>query len=138
MPIRTSERARYPADWPKISRQVREEAKNRCERCCAPNGETILRGAGPDAGTYMLEEGEVFCAETGEFKGVRRGSEYEGDRFVRVVLTVAHLNHQPEDCRRENLRAWCQRCHLTYDAKHHARNARETMRRKRADGDLFA
>lgn len=51
----------------------------------------------------MLKDGDVFCAETGEFKGVRRGSEYEGGRFVRVVLTVAHLDHQPENCERENL-----------------------------------
>jgi 5-methylcytosine-specific restriction endonuclease McrA len=34
----------------------------------------------------------------------------------RVVLTVAHLNHKPEDCAPENLRALCQRCHNTYDA----------------------
>lgn len=36
------------------------------------------------------------------------------------TLTVAHLNHRPWDCRRENLRALCAPCHLRYDAKHHA------------------
>lgn len=36
------------------------------------------------------------------------------------TLTVAHLNHTPEDCRRENLKALCAPCHLRYDAKHHA------------------
>lgn len=44
----------------------------------------------------------------------------------RVVLTVAHLDHQPENCAPDNLRAWCQRCHLRYDAAHHATNARRT------------
>lgn len=39
---------------------------------------------------------------------------------ARIVLTVAHLNHEPEDCRPENLRALCQRCHNQYDAKHRA------------------
>jgi 5-methylcytosine-specific restriction endonuclease McrA len=34
----------------------------------------------------------------------------------RVVLTVAHLDHTPENCAPENLRAWCQRCHNAYDA----------------------
>lgn len=38
----------------------------------------------------------------------------------KVVLTVAHLNHIPEDCNDANLKHWCQRCHLAYDAKHHA------------------
>ncbi len=45
------------------------------------------------------------------------------------TLTVAHLNHQPEDCRPENMKAMCAPCHLRYDAKHHA----ETRRKKRND-----
>lgn len=36
----------------------------------------------------------------------------------RVILTVAHLNHIPEDCSYENLKAMCQKCHNTYDAEH--------------------
>ena len=39
----------------------------------------------------------------------------------KVVLTVAHLNHLPEDCRRANLVALCQRCHNRYDAPMRAR-----------------
>ena len=42
------------------------------------------------------------------------------------TLTVAHLNHAPEDVRPENLMAMCAPCHLRYDAKHHA----ETRRKK--------
>ena len=41
-------------------------------------------------------------------------------KMIKVVLTIAHLNHTPEDCRPENLRALCQRCHNRYDAKHRA------------------
>ena len=37
----------------------------------------------------------------------------------KVVLTVAHLNHEPGDCRDDNLVALCQRCHLNYDREHH-------------------
>lgn len=37
---------------------------------------------------------------------------------AKIILTIAHLNHEPEDCRPENLRALCQRCHNQYDAKH--------------------
>jgi len=53
------------------------------------------------------------------------------------VLTVAHLNHYPPDCRPENLLALCQTCHLRYDQVLHARNAHETRRARRASGDLF-
>lgn len=44
------------------------------------------------------------------------------------TLTVAHLNHTPEDVRPENLMAMCAPCHLRYDARHHA----ETRREKRS------
>ena len=43
------------------------------------------------------------------------------------TLTVAHLNHTPEDIRPENLQAMCAPCHLRYDAQHHA----ETRKSKR-------
>lgn len=49
----------------------------------------------------------------------------------RVVLTVAHLNHDTADNRDENLAALCQRCHLRYDAQHHAANAARTRRAKK-------
>ena len=49
----------------------------------------------------------------------------------RVVLTVAHLDHTPSNCEDTNLAALCQRCHLTYDAKHHAKNAKKTRADKK-------
>lgn len=138
MPIRPENKARYPKDWPAISRRIRERAQNKCERCGVPNGVLIARGTGRDAGTFMLENGDVFCATTGEPRGRARGSEYEAARYVRVVLTVAHLDHQPENCADDNLQAMCQRCHLRYDAKHHAANAHATRRKRKAVGDLFS
>lgn len=45
-----------------------------------------------------------------------------------VVLTVAHLDHVTTHNEADNLRAWCQRCHLTYDANQHTKNARHTRR----------
>ena len=52
-----------------------------------------------------------------------------GEPFVthRLTLTVAHLNHTPEDCRRDNLRALCAPCHLRYDAQHHAETRMQKM-----------
>lgn len=45
----------------------------------------------------------------------------------KVILTVAHLNHDISNNSFFNLKAMCQRCHLRYDAKHHA----NTRRKKR-------
>lgn len=86
MPIRPENRDRYPKNWKTLSLQIRERAGWRCEG--SP--------AFPDC-----------RAENGKPHPVT-GS--------KVVLTVAHLDHQPENCADENLRAWCQRCHNTYDA----------------------
>lgn len=108
MPIRASERARYPANWKTISLKKREASGWRCE-------------GSPDYPDCRAEHGEPHPV-TGS----------------RVVLTVAHLDHTPENCEDGNLRAWCQRCHLHYDAQHHAANAAVTRRRRRAVADLFA
>ena len=138
MPIRQSEKARYPKDWPQISKAIRDRAGQKCEKCGAPNGQWIARGEGIHAGTYMLADGgATYDAETGEFLGHARGSEYNARSVVRVVLTVAHLDHQPENCDPENLRAWCQRCHNAYDAPIRRAGIKERARARNAAGDLF-
>lgn len=136
MPIRPENKARYPKNWKAISLAIREAAGQKCEKCAAPNGAMIGRGIGRDAGTYW-HDGLVRNAETGEALWYQRASEYEGAAPVKVVLTVAHLNHVPEDCRPENLRAWCQRCHNRHDAKTRAAGIKERRRATAAAGDLF-
>jgi hypothetical protein len=56
-------------------------------------------------------------------------------RFVRTVLTIAHLNHVAGDDRDENLKALCQWCHLNYDKLHHkeTRSARKDRKRPLLD-----
>lgn len=51
---------------------------------------------------------------------------------TKIVCTTAHMNHTPEDCRDENLRFWCQKCHLAYDHEHHQQTAYATRRKGRA------
>lgn len=142
MPIRTEERHRYPADWKAISASVREDAGQKCERCSAPNGKLIRRGKTSDGRSVWRHVGasdyeDGHCADTGKMVPDSTPDVVDYRNPIRVVLTVAHLNHQPEDCARANLRALCQRCHLTYDAKLHAANAAATARKRRAIGDLF-
>jgi hypothetical protein len=55
-----------------------------------------------------------------------------------VVLTTAHLNHTPEDCRPENLKAMCQGCHLHYDREHHAQTRARTRAAEQAAAGQFA
>jgi 5-methylcytosine-specific restriction endonuclease McrA len=55
------------------------------------------------------------CQNKCEWCGVENGT-MRGDK--KIVLTIAHLDHTPENCVRENLQALCQKCHNGYDAKH--------------------
>jgi 5-methylcytosine-specific restriction endonuclease McrA len=138
MPIRPENKDLYPKDWPQISKAIRERAGNRCETCGAPNGVYIMRGNASHAGTYMLPDGQVFDAKTGKSLGVARGSEYNSKSMVKVVLTVAHLDHQPPNCDPANLRALCQRCHNAYDAPMRRAGIAARARAGKAMGDLFA
>lgn len=137
MPIKPENRSRYPADWLQIRERILERAGHACEKCKAKNRTRIARGGGSDAGTYQTSDAEVFNAETGEYLGRYHMGDYEVDRFVDIVLTIAHLDHVPENCADDNLRAWCQRCHLRYDHAHHRTNAQATRRAKAGTLELF-
>lgn len=121
MPIDYKE---YHPKWHLISRLIRyHRAKNRCEWCGAPNGEIIARGAKGTQfeNTYMVDEGYVYDANNGKYLGRYKGSDYLEDRFTKVVLTVAHLDHDKTNNRFWNLAALCQKCHLGYDLHRHIR-----------------
>lgn len=49
-------------------------------------------------------------------------------RSVLIVLTVAHLDHDPRNCDQENLRALCQGCHISYDKSPEQQRKREMLR----------
>jgi hypothetical protein len=106
VPIRPENRNRYPADWPAISEFIRfTRAGGRCE--C---------------------EGECGRGTHGETRCPNRHGRPAYGTGSKVVLTCAHLNHTPEDCRPENLKAMCNGCHLHYDREHHALTAAATRR----------
>ena len=109
MPIRPEERKRYPRpkEWRVIRARILARAGNRCE------------------GSPAYPE----CRAINHKPHPATGSV--------VVLTLGHLDHQPEHNDERNLRAWCNRCHLTYDAKHHAKNAAVTRRKRLNNRELF-
>lgn len=110
-------KSRYPKDWPTISKRIRARSGGRCE--C--EGECGLHRTHP--GPRRCEEMNGHPAKWAKGK---------------IVLTVAHLHPPESDCRDENLKAMCQRCHLRYDHDLHKANARKTRRAKKAHGELFA
>lgn len=85
-----------------------------------PLGQKLTRLEWPEPGSHAICQGGIYL------------------RIVRIVLTVAHLDHQPENVGDDNLAALCQRCHNRYDAKMRAAGIRERARAAAALGDLFA
>jgi hypothetical protein len=140
VPIKPENKGRYPADWKQIRERILVRSDNCCEQCRVANGDMIVRGIDKDAGTFQRFEGdgEVYAADDGRLLGRCKASEYCGNKWTRVVLTIAHLDHVPEHCDDDNLKALCQRCHLAYDAEHHRANAQATRHARKAIGDLFA
>lgn len=143
MPIRPENRSRYPSDWPAVSLAIREAAGHRCQRCNVRDREMILRGKAADGhplwrpmSASAYENG--FSAETGdEVSDTSIDTVDWGPPFI-AVLTVAHLDHTPENCAPENLRAWCQRCHNAYDAPMRVAGIQRRRRAAKAISDLFA
>jgi len=136
MPIKSENRSRYPANWKEIREQILKRAGNRCEQCRVPNHSWIQRGFYHDKGTYQLEDGSVYDEDNGGLLCLRRATEYSG-YLVKIVLTVAHLDHVPEHVDFSNLKALCQLHHLRYDAEHHRVNAFKTRHARKATSDLF-
>jgi hypothetical protein len=135
MPIR--DKSLYPPDWPAISKRVRERAGQRCQWCGRGNGQ--VHAVAPD-GAWCELGGERWhdnkgnpIPSRGQLATCCEASDWHA---TKTVLTVAHLDHDPTNCDESNLVALCQRCHLNYDAKHHASNARRTRARKAGQGEL--
>lgn len=128
MPIRPENRARYPADWPAISKRIREErAEGRCECTgqCGIDHEEETRSRMDD----FIDAQQDRCQALNGHRHPVTDS--------RVVLTVMHLDHTPEHCDDDNLLAACQRCHNRYDAPKRRQGIQERARAERAISDLF-
>lgn len=114
MPIRPEMKDRYPTNWKEIRERIRARAGNKCEWCQVENHTFRNNTTG----------------ETSNSAGIVEGWSMDGDQVARIICTVAHIDHQPENCSNRNLRFLCQRCHNRHD---HAN--RISSRRARLEKD---
>lgn len=120
MPIRPSERVRYPKNWAQIRDAIRARSGGQCE--CRGECRSIVHSEWIAASRDVVVGTRCPALH-------RQQSPYTG---ADVVLTVAHLDHTPEHCEPENLRAMCQSCHLNYDREHHAESRAATLAARKA------
>lgn len=109
------DRSRYPDNWDEISHHIR-----------------FVRAGGWCEGSQKYPNCRAQHGHPHPVTGSK------------VVLTTAHLGvSKPDgspgdktdkmDCRLENLKAMCQRCHLTFDCDEHTLNRAKTRRRKKIE-----
>ena len=116
MPIDYS---KYPSNWKsEIVPRIISRAENRCEKCGIANGSkaTSLALYVKDGGRYKVKR--FWLSADDDIIRMKPFALPAETKDVTVVLTVAHLDHDEEnhEVTDDRLRAWCQYCHLNYDA----------------------
>ncbi len=140
MPIRKDLLPLYKTPEYKAARdRIVERAGNCCEQCKKPNGQTVetvsfVNFAKQPFMLWRSVGSTWWCWHSGKYSGGRAtdnffdGASWRKDvRSIRVVLTLAHLDHNPTNNADSNLKFLCQWCHLNYDKIHH-RETRSTRK----------
>lgn len=146
MPIKPENRDRYPADWKSISQAAKERAHWKCQHPgCSARQYSVGRWFADSTDVFTWKAHADYASSYAEAR--QFAAEYSFALFgdgpadeapvIIIVLTVAHLNHDPSDCRPDNLAAMCQRHHLAYDRDHHRETAYRTRKDKAGTADLF-
>lgn len=117
-----------------------ERANNCCESCEVANGDYGYRDK--DGNFYSWQAIEDALEKNGydvfdhELKNCL-DKDGRAKRAIKIVLTIAHLDHDITNNDYANLKALCQRCHLHLDLHQHQRNARETRNKNKGLQELF-
>lgn len=123
MPIRPENKALYPRNWKAIRQQMIDRAGNQCEWCGVKNGAVGYRDK-----NGLFQVCDEFEADVAAL--------VDGLKVFRVVLTVAHLDHDPTHNFPDNLKVLCCQCHNRHDAGYRGRGRMERRKEKRALGKL--
>ncbi len=113
----------YPVNWKtEIRPAILERAGHKCERCGVANYAQGMRDS--NGKFYPLD---VYLDMGWDEQDVLWPNNFP--KCIKIILTIAHIhNHDPMDCRPENLQALCQKCHhLT----HNSHQRREQIQRDR-------
>lgn len=114
----------YPSNWKtEIRPAIMARAGDKCEFCRVENYKLIIRGEWNGVKCYQDEDGNIFDAKTSE----PIGDDYVGEvhptnKLIKIVLTIAHMDHNVNNNEFSNLKALCQRCHNNYDIAYRVGN----------------
>lgn len=113
MPIHPDKMKRYPGgsirskEWKEFRNSILDRAGHRCE------------------GTPHRPECRAANGEP------------HPETMSKVVLTIAHMDHDESHADPERCRALCQKCHNNWDAPHRALNRYKRKREEQGGRDMF-
>jgi hypothetical protein len=116
---------RYATDWKLIAKQIKEDSDWQCHTCgkpCRKPKEKIKDFEARIGSAWTKALVEIVCDDA---LGVV--VRYKPQRFL---LTVAHLDQNPDNNDPKNLKALCAPCHLRYDTPFRGYNSRRKKERK--------
>ena len=127
---------KYPKNWKsEIRPAILERAKHKCEFCGVKNYAYVFRGKTPEGReVYQTYDGSIYDAANSEFIEQNYFSEISAtgkETAIKVVLTIAHLDHDVANNDYGNLRALCQRCHNRYDIEFRKANRKKNENKNR-------
>jgi len=135
MPIKPENKSLYPPNWPQISRRIRTgRANNHCEVCGVRNYSVGYRLNG--LFNYLDEPPYKHPLGLSDYLAARELQDHynnccdQDPPAIVIVLTVAHLDHNPANCHPSNLLCMCQHCHNIYDRAHRLETRQVTMFKK--------
>jgi hypothetical protein len=152
MPIRPELRHLYGKVWREVTRprilaraggRLDADGKYlggaRCEQCGKPDREMVyVHTPSPESGQYWTKAFYPVALQRWTYCKLGGGGNFVLFRWpgntvrrIRVVLTIAHLDHVAGHDDDRNLKALCCWCHLNYDQAHHheTRSMRKDSRR---------
>lgn len=141
----------YHPKWSLIRRLILKRAKNKCEACGVAHHAVGYRD---ERGKFHGTCGNIYhdCSGVGlsypslkplSFKEAKEMAEFFNDwpdglgKYIVIVLTIAHLDHNKKNNRFANLKALCQRCHLLHDKSHHLENRKYGRKHREYQLKLF-
>jgi len=108
---------KYPSNW---KTEIRPAILQRAQNCCEFCGLQNYAIGYPDENDCW-HDGDVIAEEARDM----------GYKVIKIVLTVAHLDHDVNNNDFSNLKALCQRCHNRYDVSFRKENRKKSFRIKK-------
>lgn len=123
----------YPKDWRVIRLRILERAQHKCEFCGVPNHIEVMRD---NEGKWLPADEALDQMEKMPYW---RFCEIWGrtQTPTKIVLTIAHIDHDIANNSDDNLKALCQKCHLAHDTEQRSQSRKRNRDKKIGQKRMF-